>query len=84
MKTIDTVAAREIAKSDLVPGFAILTRDKPFKYKFDENAFMKSKDNELMGLVEYYSTLVQKGMGWKAASERTYEKARESSLKGCR
>jgi hypothetical protein len=84
MKNIDTVAAREIAKSDLLPGFAILMKEKPSKYKFDEKAFLKSKDNEIMGIVEFYSGLVQNGMGWKAASERTYEKARETSLRGCR
>lgn len=83
MKLIDTVVAREIVKSDLLPGFAILMKDKPTKYKFDEKAFLRSKDKELMGLVEFYSGLVQNGMGWKAASEKTYERARESLLKGC-
>ena len=83
MKTIDTVAAREIVKTDLVPGFSVLMKERPAKYKFDEKAFLKSKDNELMGLVEFYQTQIQKGMGWKAASMKTYEQARQSSLRGC-
>jgi hypothetical protein len=84
MARLDKRAAREIANSDLVPGFSILYREKPAVYKFDETAFSKLGDAEVLGMVEHYSTLVQKGMGWKAAVTQVYEKARADSLKGFR
>jgi len=84
MQKLDKSAAREIAKSDLAPGFAVLSREKPLMYKYDEKAFMALKDNELLGLVEEYSTLVRKGMGWKASVAKVYEKARADMLKGFR
>jgi len=82
MARLDKKAAREIAMSDLAPGFSILTREKPAVYIYDEKAFSKLGDAEVLGMVEHYSTLVQKGMGWKAAVTRVYEKARADSLKG--
>jgi hypothetical protein len=82
MARIDKVAAREIAMSDLAPGFNVLVREKPSFYKFDESAFSKLGDAELMGMVEHYSALVRKGMGWKAAVAQVYEKARSESIKG--
>jgi hypothetical protein len=82
MARLDNRAAREIAMSDLVPGFSILYKEKPGVYKFDEKAFSKLGDAEVLGMVEHYSTLVQKGMGWKAAVTQVYEKARADSLRG--
>jgi hypothetical protein len=82
MTRLDEKAAREIALSDLVPGFSILYREKPALYKFDEKAFSKIGDAELLSMVEHYSSLVQKGLGWKAAVTQVYEKARADSLKG--
>jgi len=82
MRTLDKKDVREIALSDLVPGFAILKREQPNKYKFDENAFAQLPDKDLSGIVEYYSGLVKNGTGWKVAVQKVYEKARESSLKG--
>ena len=82
MARLDNKSAREIAISDLAPGFSILYKEKPALYKYDEKAFSKLGDVELLGMVEHYSTLVQKGMGWKAAVTRVYEKARADALKG--
>jgi len=82
MRTLDAKDVREIARSDLAPGFAILKKEQPNKYNFDENAFEQLHDKELLGMVEYYSTLVKNGMGWKGAIQKVYEKARESSLNG--
>jgi hypothetical protein len=82
MARLDKKAAREIALSDLVPGFSILYKEKPALYNFDEKAFSKLGDAELLSMVEHYSSLVQKGMGWKAAVTQVYEKARADSLKG--
>ncbi len=82
LNRLDGKAAREIAMSDLAPGFNVLVREKPTSYKFDENAFSKLGDAELMGIVEHYSTLVQKGIGWKAAVAQVYEKARSDSING--
>jgi hypothetical protein len=82
MNRLDKNVAREIAMSDLVPGFSILYKEKPATYKFDEKAFSKLGDAELLGMVEHYSSLVRKGMGWKAAVTQVYEKARADSLRG--
>ena len=82
MRTLDKMDVREIAKSDLAPGFATLKKEQPNKYRFDEMAFEQLPDKELLGMVEYYSALVKNGMGWKGAVQKVYEKARESSLRG--
>jgi len=82
MNRLDGRAAREIAMSDLAPGFNILVKERPGHYKFDENAFSNLGDAELLGMVEHYSSLVQKGMGWKAAVAQVYEKARADSVIG--
>jgi hypothetical protein len=82
MRTLDVNDVREIARSDLAPGFVVLKKEQPTKYKFDENAFERLHDKELFGMVEYYSTLVKNGMGWKGAVQKVFEKARESSLRG--
>jgi hypothetical protein len=82
MRTLDKREVREIARSDLAPGFATLKKEQPNKYMFDEMAFEQLPDNDLTGMVEYYSSLVKNGMGWKGAVQRVYEKAKESSLKG--
>ena len=84
MRRLDRADAREIAKSDLVPGFAVLMKERPGKYNFDENAFLGTSDSNLLGIVEFYSSLVKKGMGWKGAVALTYEEARERSFEGCR
>ena len=82
MRMLDRREVREIARSDLAPGFAVLKKEQPNKYMFDEKAFEQLPDKDLSGMVEYYSALVMKGMGWKGAVQKVYEKARESSLKG--
>ncbi|MGQ9583742.1 MAG: hypothetical protein ACUVV6_09585 [Thermoplasmatota archaeon] len=84
MRELDQKDAREIAKSDLMPGFAALMRERPGRYRFDEKAFLSARDSELLSLVRYYSDLVRKGMGWKGAVALTYERARERALEGCR
>jgi hypothetical protein len=82
MAKLDNKAAREIAMSDLMPGFSILYKEKPAVYRFDEKAFSKLGDAEVLGMVQHYSSLVQKGMGWKAAVTQVFEKARADSLRG--
>jgi hypothetical protein len=82
MRTLDKTDVRQIAQSDLAPGFAVLKKQEPNKYRFDERAFEQLPEKELMPIVEYYSVLVKNGMGWKGAVQKVYEKARESSLKG--
>jgi hypothetical protein len=84
MQGIDNHTAREIAKSDLVPGFTVLMNEKPTRYKFDEKAFKTLKDQEVLGLVEEYHALVQKGLGWKASVTKLYDIAQASSLNGFR
>ena len=81
-RRIDEADARQIAMSDLAPGFAVLTKEQPRVYKFDMKEFEKLHNGELLGLVKKYETHIKNGSGYMGALKKLYVEAKESSIKG--